>query len=73
MSETAQILAFLSALLLAASVAIWAKLRGPLLQRLDGTRASNAAPAELVTQVLVAAFGVAVLAAVLAVIGWIIP
>jgi len=73
MSETAQILAFLSALLLAASVAIWAKLRGPLLQRLDGTRASNAGPAELATQVLVTAFGVAVLAAVLAVVGWIIP
>lgn len=72
MSEAAQILAFLAALLLAAAVAMWARLRGPLLQRLDGTRASNARPAEIAAQVLVMAVGLAVLGAALAVVGWIV-
>jgi len=73
MSETAQILAFLSALLLAVAAVMWARLRGPPLQRLDGTRASNARPAEIAAQVLVMAVAVAVLAAALAVVGWIVP
>ena len=74
MPETARIIAFSSAAFLLASIAIWAKmLRGPLLQRLDGRRASNAAAAQLASQVLMVAFGLSALAAFLAVAGWIAP
>ena len=67
MPEAAELLALFSVLLLAASVAIWATmLRGPLLQRLDGRRASNAGAAEFASQVLVIAFAMAGIAAILA-------
>ena len=72
MPEVARVLAFLSAVLLAAAVAIWAKrLRGPLLRRLDGGRASNARPALLAMQVLGLALGLSAAAAILAIAGWI--
>jgi hypothetical protein len=72
MPEIAQALAFLSALLIVMSFAIWSNwLRGPLLQRLDGQRASNTAPAALAIKLLMAAFGVSALAAMLAIAGWI--
>jgi hypothetical protein len=72
MPELAHVLAYASALLLALSLAIWALcLRGPLLQRLDGHRAANTAPAATVLRLLIAAFGVIAVAAVLAIIGWI--
>ena len=72
MPEVARVLAFLSAVLLAAAVAIWAKrLRGPLLQRLHGGRASNARPALLAMQVLGLALGLSAAAAILAIAGWI--
>jgi hypothetical protein len=74
MPEVAQALAFLSALLIVIAFAIWANLlRGPLLQRLDGPRASNAAPAALAMKLLMAAFGISVVAAALAIGGWISP
>lgn len=74
MAGVSQALAVLSALLMAISFAIWSKwLGGPLLQRLDGQRASNAAPAALAIKLLMAAFGVSVVAAVLAIGGWISP
>jgi hypothetical protein len=74
MSEVAQALAFLSALLMVISFAIWLKwLRGPLLQRLDGQRASNAAPAALAIKLLMAAVAVSAMAAILAIVGWISP
>lgn len=74
MSEAARILAFASVVLMAISFAIWSNwLRGPLLERLDGQRASNAAPAILAITLLMAAFGVSVIAAVLAIGGWIAP
>ena len=74
MPEVARALAFLSALLIVISFAIWANLlRGPLLQRLDGVRAANSAPAALAIKLLVAAFGISVVAAALAVGGWIYP
>lgn len=74
MHEAAQTLALFSVLLLAASVAIWATmLRGPLLQRLDGRRASNAGPAEFASQVLVFAFSLGGLAAILAIAGLMFP
>ena len=72
MPEVARTLAFSSALLMVISLAIWANwLRGPLLQRLDGQRAPNAAPAARAIKLLVVAFGVSAVAAVLAVVGWI--
>ena len=74
MAEAACILARISAVLLVVSVAVWAEmLRGPLLQRLDGRRASNAGPAELALRVLVFALGMSALAATLAIAGLISP
>ena len=59
MPELAQTLAFVAALLMVISIAIWSgRLRGPLLQRLDGQLAANAAPAALAMKLLIAAFGV---------------
>ena len=74
MAEVAPALGIFSALLMVMSFAIWANwLRGPLLQRLDGGRASNARPARLAIQLLMVAFGVSAVAAVLAVAGWVAP
>ena len=74
MPEVAQILALLSALLMVIAFAIWSQwLRGPLLQRLDGQRASNAAPAALAMRLLVAAFGLSAVAALLAMADWMFP
>jgi hypothetical protein len=71
MLEAARIIGFFSALLLVASVVIWAKrLRGPLLQRLDGRIASNGHPAQIACRLLVAAVGLSALAALLAIAGW---
>jgi hypothetical protein len=70
--EVARILALFSAVLLAGAVAMWAKrLRGPLLQRLDGRIASNGRPAAIAMQLLLVAVGGSAVAAVLAVAGWI--
>ena len=72
MADFAQIIALCGALSLVACLFIWATvLRGPLLQRLDGERASNAGPAELASQVLLLAFCLSVVAAALAVGAWI--
>ena len=74
MPEIASNLAFASALLMLVSFGIWANwLRGPLLQRLGGQRASNASPAALAMKFLMAAFGISAVAAVLAIVGWISP
>jgi hypothetical protein len=73
MLEAARALALLSALLLAASVTIGGNmLRGPLLQRLDGRRPLNEGPAELAMKTLVLAFGLSSVAAVLAIVAWIV-
>ena len=72
MPELSQALGFLSALLIVMSFAIWSNwLRGPLLQRLDGRRESNAAPAALAIKLLMTALGISALAAVLAIGNWI--
>lgn len=74
MPEIGRILAFAAALLMGISFAIWLSwLRGPLLQRLDGPRASNVAPAALAIKLLIVAFGVSLVAALFAIIGWIVP
>ena len=72
MLEAARSLALLSALLLAVSVTIWGMLRGPLLQRLDGSRTSNDGPAELALKTLVLAFALSSVAAVWAIVAWIV-
>jgi hypothetical protein len=72
MLEAASTLALVSALLLAASVTMWGMLRGPLLQRLDGSRASNDGPAELALKTLVLAFALSFVAAVWAIVAWIV-
>ena len=72
MLEVARTLALLSALLLAASAAIWGTLRGPLLQRLDGSRTSSDGSAELAMKTLVLAFGLSSVAAVLALVAWVL-
>ena len=74
MYEAARTLALLSALALVVSVAIWARmLEGPLLQRLDGSRASNDRTAELAMKTLVLAFVLSSAAAVLAIVALIAP
>lgn len=74
MLEAARTLAVVSALLLAASATIWSMPRGPLLQRLDGTRGSSDGPTtELAMRALVLAFGLSSVAAVLAIVAWIVP
>lgn len=71
MPLVAQMLALCSALLLLASIGIWGGvLRGPLLQRLDGSRAINVRPAELAARALALALGVSAFAALLAIVGW---
>lgn len=72
MLEVGGIFGIFAALLLVASVVIWAKrLRGPLLQRLSGRRTSNVRATELVSEVLVFALGLSAVAAALAIVGWI--
>lgn len=72
MPDLARTLAFLSVVLIVASVAIWAKsLRGPLLQRLDGRRASNTEPAAIAIKLLMAGFGVSVVAVLVAIVDFI--
>ena len=74
MLEAARTLALISAMLLAVSATIWGKmLRGPLLQRLDGSRASNDGPTELAMKTLVLAFALSFVAAVLAIVTLIVP
>jgi hypothetical protein len=72
MGEVARILAFASAALIVMSFGIWAGwLRGPMLQRLDGRKASNTAPAAVAINLLILGFAVSLLAAILAILGWI--
>lgn len=74
MPEAARNIALFSALLMLISLGIWMMwLRGPLLQRLDGLRASNTRPAALAIQLLLLAFGLSAVAAVLAIVGRISP
>jgi hypothetical protein len=73
-AEVARALAFSAALLMVISFTIWtSRLRGPLLQRLDGVRASNVAPAALAMKLLIVSFGMSVVAAILAIVPWISP
>ena len=74
MPEVARALALTATFLMAIAFVIWLGwLRGPLLQRLDGPRASNVAPAALAIKLLIAAFAVSLLAAAIAIVAWISP
>jgi hypothetical protein len=73
MLEGAQLFAVVSAALLLAAFLVWATLlKGPMLQRLDGSRASNARPAEIATWILASALGLSAIAAVVAIVGRIV-
>lgn len=66
MLESARILAIAAAVLLAVAVAAWVKMyRGPALQRLDGSAASES-NAKRASQLLGLALGASAVAAVLA-------
>ena len=70
MLEGAQLFAGVSAVLLLAALLVWASLlKGPLLQRLNGSRASNARPAEIAARILATALGLSAIAAVVAIVG----
>ena len=70
----ARVLAVAAAVLMVISFAIWLSwLRGPLLQRLDGPRVSNVGPAALAMKLLIVAFGVSLVAAVLAIVAFMTP
>lgn len=72
MFDLARTLGFASASLIALLFAIWASwLDGPLLQRLDGQRPPNAAGAAVVVKLLIAAFVLSAIGAVLAIFAWI--
>jgi hypothetical protein len=74
MTEVARILAFASVVLMGISFAIGTSwLRGPLLPRLGGGRASNAVPSEVAIKFLMASFVTSAVAAVLAILEWISP
>jgi len=72
MLEFGQILGFFSALVLAAALVAFVKFGGnPVLHPVHGRPGANSEPAELASGLMVLAFGLSAIAAVLAVAGWI--
>jgi hypothetical protein len=72
MLEFGQILGFFSALVLAAALVAFVKLGwNPVLGPVHGRSGDKSERAELASRLMVFAFGVSVIAAVLAVAGWI--
>jgi len=72
MLELGQMLGLLAAVMLAVAVVAWAKLRWRPAQRaIGGREVDKPAPAELASQLLVLAFGLSALAAVVSAVGWI--
>ena len=72
MLEFGQLLGLFSALVLVVAVAAWAKLGWiAVLQPIRGRSGANPAPAELASRLIVLAFSLSALAAILAVVGWI--
>ena len=69
MREAAQILGLFSAAMLIVAVLTWVRLgRDSALLRLDGRSISNSGRAELASQLLVLAFGLSAVAALLAIV-----
>ena len=72
MLEFGQMVGLLSAGFLIVAVAAWVRLwRRPVLQPIDGHPAAIPTQTELASQLMVLAFGLSALAAILAVLGWI--
>jgi hypothetical protein len=72
MVEAANVLGVLAAVLLLGSVIAWVKLvRGPLLQRTDGSTGTDSAQGELASELLFWAAGLSTAAVFLAIAGWI--
>lgn len=72
MIEAANILGVLAAVLLLMAVIAWVKLiRGPLMQRTDGSTGIDSAQGELAAELLFWAAGLSGAAALLAIAGWI--
>lgn len=72
MVEAAPTLGIIAAILLIVAFAAVVKLRGPMLQRLDGSREPKAGHQEIASQLLVLAVGFSAISAVMAVVGWIV-
>jgi len=72
MVEAANVLGLLAAVLLVMAVIAWIKLiRGPLMQRTDGSTETDSAQGELASELLFWAAGLSTAAAFLAIAGWI--
>ena len=72
MVEAANVLGLLAAVLLLMAVIAWTKLiRGPLMQRADGSTPINSDQRELASELLFWAAGLSSTAALLAIAGWI--
>ena len=70
--EAANVLGVLAAVLLLMAVITWVKLiRGPLMQRTDGSTGTDSAQGELASELLFWAAGLSTAAAFLAIAGWI--
>jgi hypothetical protein len=70
--EAANVLGLLAAILLLMAIIAWTKLiRGPLMQRTDGSTETDSAQGELATELLFWAGGLSTAAAFLAIAGWI--
>ena len=71
--EAANVLGLLAAVLLLMAIVAWIKLiRGPLLQRTDGSTGTDSAQGELASELLFWAAGLSTAAAFLAIAGWIL-
>jgi hypothetical protein len=72
MVEAANVLGVLAAVLLLMAVIAWVKLiRGPLMQRTDGSTGIDPAESELASELLFWAAGLSCAAVLLALAGWI--
>jgi len=70
--EAANVLGVLAAVLLLMAVITWVKLiRGPLMQRTDGSTGTDSTQGELASELLFWAAGLGPAAAFLAIAGWI--
>jgi len=71
--EAANVLGLLPAVLLLMAVIAWIELiRGPLMQRTDGSTGTDSAQGELASELLFWAAGLSTAAAFLAIAGWIL-
>jgi len=71
MVEASNILGMLAAVLLLGAIIAWVMLiRGPLVQRTDGSTGTDSAQGELASELLFWAAGLSSAAALLAVAGW---